>query len=281
MGDYPLHVFVAVLASALAHAAWNAFVRGGRDPLLHTAAIVFWAAVAAVPFLLAAPLPDAASLPYLAGSNLVHMAYYLTLAAAYRRGALSLTYPLIRGTAPLLIALAGLVLFGEMPGTGGALGIFLVSLGVLALALRRGQPDAASAVGWALLCAATIAAYSLLDGLGARASHSVAGYGALMFVMEGVLFLGGIAFFGRGRALATYVRTHWRSSLAGGVLSAGAYTVSLWAMTQAPIALVAATRETSVLFAAVIGVIFLGERLRHHQWAGAVAIVAGAILLRG
>lgn len=184
MTDYPNQVFLAVMASALLHAAWNAMIRGGRDPLLHTAAIVFWAAVVAAPFLAFVKLPSAASLPYLALSNAIHMVYYVALASAYRSGALSFAYPLIRGTGPLIIALGSVFFFNETPGSIGWLGILCICAGVLGIALRAGQHGSLRTIGWSLLCACAIAAYSLADGMGVRRSHSVAGYTALMYVLE-------------------------------------------------------------------------------------------------
>jgi drug/metabolite transporter (DMT)-like permease len=278
--DFPLPVFLVVLLAALFHAAWNALIRGGEDPLLHTAAFVFWAAVVAAPFLLVVTPPAVRSWPYLALSNTIHMAYYVSLAAAYRRGTLSFAYPLIRGSAPLLVALGSIIVIGEAPSWLGWFGILLVSAGVLGIALRAEHPNPLPTLGWALLCAFTIAVYTLADGLGVRQAHSAAGYSVWMYLLEGVLFLGGITLFGRGKELVSYVHKHWRTGLLGGTLSAAAYAIALWAMTQAPVALVAATRETSVLFASLLGVWALRERFSLRQWAGAVAIAGGALLLR-
>jgi len=278
--DFPLPVFLVVLLAALFHATWNALIRGGRDPLLHTAAIVFWAALLAVPFALLAGPPAPPSWPYLALSNSIHMLYYVSLAAAYRSGALSFAYPLIRGSAPLLVAVGAILFIGEAPGWLGWAGILLVSGGVLSIALRAEHPNPLPTVAWALLCAFTIAAYTLADGLGVRHAGGALGYSAWMFLLEGVLFPGGLALFGGGRDMAGYIRAPWRTGLLGGALSAAAYAIALWAMTQAPVALVAATRETSVLFASLLGVWALRERFSLRQWAGALAIAGGALLLR-
>lgn len=280
MQSFPLPVFLAVLVAAFFHASWNALIRGGRDPLLHTAAIVFWAAIVAFPFLFVVDPPQPKSWPYLLASNAVHMLYYVALAATYRRGSLSFTYPLIRGTAPLLIALGSIQVIGERPGPLGWAGVLLVSAGVMGMALRARHAGSRQTIGWAMLCAGTIAVYTLADGVGVRLSHSVAGYSAWMYLNEGVLFLGGLACTGRRKELATYVVSHWRTGLLGGALSAAAYVIALWAMTRVPVALIAATRESSVLFATLIGVWVMQERLSAKQWAGAVAIVAGVLLLR-
>ena len=180
MADYPLPVFLAVLGSAVLHAAWNAVIRSGADRMLHTGAIVFWTGVIALPVLwfVAPPAPE--SWGFLAISNVVHMLYYVALASAYRTGNLSFAYPLIRGMAPLMIALGGLLVFGEALRPLGWAGILLVCAGVLLIAFRSRASGTRATVLWSLLCAATIAVYSLSDGRGVRVSGSVAGYGAWM-----------------------------------------------------------------------------------------------------
>ena len=281
MADYPLPVFLAVLGSAVLHAAWNAVIRSGADRMLHTGAIVFWTGVIALPVLwfVAPPAPE--SWGFLAISNVVHMLYYVALASAYRTGNLSFAYPLIRGMAPLMIALGGLLVFGEALRPLGWAGILLVCAGVLLIAFRSRASGTRATVLWSLLCAATIAVYSLSDGRGVRVSGSVAGYGAWMYVLEAIIFGAGLTLAGRGRELATYIAGNWRSTLLGGAMSATAYGISLWAMARAPVALVSATRETSVLFAAMIGVLLLHERFTRRQWLGAGAVVLGTLVLRG
>jgi drug/metabolite transporter (DMT)-like permease len=281
MVDYPVHVFLIVLGSAVLHASWNALIKGGQDRLLHTAAIVFWAGVISIPFLFIAEPPARESWPYLAISNAIHMVYYVSLASAYRTGNLSFAYPVIRGSAPLIVALGSVFIFHDALGTMSWLGILMVSAGVLTIAMRTGQHGSWVTIGWSLLCATTIAIYSLADGHGARLSQSVTGYGAWMYLLEAVLFLSGMILFGRGPRLVRYIGTYWRTTLLGGVMSALAYGISLWAMTRAPIALVSATRETSVLFATLIGVWFMKERLSWRQWTGAIVVVLGTMLLRG
>ena len=146
---------------------------------------------------------------------------------------------------------------------------------------RSRQSGSRTTVAWSLLCAATIAVYSLSDGRGVRLSGSVAGYGAWMYVLEAIVFAAGLTAAGRGRDLAKYIVCNWRSTMLGGAMSAAAYGISLWAMARAPVALVSAPRETSVLFAALIGVWVLHERLTRRQWLGAGAVVLGSLVLRG
>ncbi len=281
MADYPLYVFLIVLGSAVLHASWNALIKSGQDRLLHTAAIVFWAGVVSLPFLFIAEPPARESWSFLATSNAIHMIYYVALASAYRTGNLSFAYPLMRGSAPLIVALGSVFIFRDALGAISWLGILLVCAGVLTIAIRTGQQGSWTTIGWSLLCATTIAVYSLADGQGARLSQSVTGYGAWMYLMEAIVFISGMIVFGRGPRLAAYIVTHWRTTLLGGAMSALAYGISLWAMTRAPVALVSATRETSVLFATLIGVWFLKERLSWRQWMGAIVVVVGTMLLRG
>lgn len=281
MAEYPLPVFLAVLGSAVLHAAWNAVIRSGADRLLHTGAIVFWTGVLALPFLWFVAPPATESWGFLALSNAVHMLYYVALASAYRTGNLSFAYPLIRGLAPLLVALGSAIFFNDILRPLGWTGILLVCAGVLMIAFRSRASGSLATVLWSLLCAATIAVYSLSDGHGVRLSGSVVGYGAWMYVLEAIVFGAGLVAAGRGRALTAYIAGNWRSTLLGGAMSAAAYGISLWAMAHAPVALVSATRETSVLFAALIGVFLLKEHFSRRQWLGATAVVLGTLVLRG
>src|SRR5262245_47419323 len=164
-------VALAVLLAALLHASWNALLKSGDDMLLDTAAIVIGGGVVAVPLVFLVPVPDPASWPYIAASASIHIAYYLLMVNAYRTGDLSLVYPLMRGTAPMITALLGIVLLHEWPGLVSWLGIGLISLGVFALALRTvDHTPSGAAVGFALANAAVIAVYTIIDGRGARVS---------------------------------------------------------------------------------------------------------------
>ena len=278
--DYPLPVFLAVLGAAALHATWNAWVRGGSNPLLHTAALVIWTGILAIPVAIVLPLPDQASWPLLALSILIHLVYYITLARAYTHGALSVVYPIMRGAAPVLVSLGTWAFIGESLSLVGWLGVLLVSLGVLAIAFKAKLVNARVTIGWALACSATIATYSIVDGQGARLSQNPLSFTAWLFMLESIAFTVLLALAGQGRALAQYIRARPVATATGGLLSAVGYATVLWAMTQAPMALVSATRETSVLFAALLGVWLLKERLTVRQWTGAGVIVIGLIVLR-
>lgn len=272
-------VIALVLASALLHAGWNASIKSSRDVLLDTALVAAAAGILALPLTAFAGLPARASWPYLGASAAIHVAYFSTLAAAYRLGDLGHAYPLMRGTAPLLVALFGVALLNERPGASMWLGIVLISAGVLSLSLLQRGRAQLSATLWALANAAIIASYTLVDGAGARLSGTPAGYAAALFWLQGLLFLA-LVVAARKRAVRDYFARHWRRGFGGGLCLLSAYAIVLWAMTQAPIAAVAALRETSVIFAALAGSIMLKERFGRQRLIAACAVVLGIFALR-
>jgi drug/metabolite transporter (DMT)-like permease len=275
-------VFAAVLFAAACHAAWNATIKRGLDPLATTVLISIGAALIAAALVPVVGLPAAASWPWCAASVLIHLFYFAALIESYRTGDLGQVYPIARGAAPLMTATATTLLIGERLGLPGWLGIILLAAGVLLLSLRGGRDLARldrKAVGFALFTAVTVCAYSVVDGMGARLAGSANAYTAALFVGIGpVMVLYGLA--RGGRAAITPMRHHWATGLAGGALQAGSYGIAIWAMTVAPIAIVAALRETSVLFGALIAVVFLKEPLRASRIVAALMIVAGLALIR-
>ena len=194
-----------------------------------------------------------------AASMVIHFGYYITLAHAYRTGDLSFAYPLMRGTAPLLVAVLGMVFLRELPSAQVAIGILSSSAPASSpspsrnATITRGPPSIGR-----LTNAAIIAVYTLVDGAGARASGNALSYVVWLSFLEGVFFLAWIR-WQRGPASVAYIGRQWRRGLLGGLCSIAAYAIVLWAMTRAPVAAVAALRETSVLFAAIIGTVLLKE----------------------
>lgn len=275
-----LSVAFAVLLAALLHATWNALLKSGKDVLLDTAAIVIGGGLIAVPFVFLVPAPHPASWPFIASSALIHIAYYLLMVNAYRTGDLSLVYPLMRGTAPLITAVLGIIVLHEWPSAISWLGMALISLGVFAIALRSvDHTPSGAAIGFALANAAVIAIYTIIDGHGARLAQDAWSYITWLFVVDALPFTLLVAYARRGTFVRAMYERRWRG-LVGGGLSAAAYAISVWAMTKAPVALVASLRETSVLFATLIGVRILREKLSARRWAGAGAIVLGALALK-
>lgn len=269
---------LAVLAAAAAHAAWNALLKAGADPLLDAALLALAGGVIAAPLLALVEPPHSAAWPFLAASAAIHVGYYATLVLAYRAGDLSHGYPIMRGTAPLIVALASAAAFGEPLSAAAWAGVVLICGGVLSLGLAGGGATH-RASAWALANAAIIAAYTLVDGTGVRAAGGAERYVVWLLLFMGLPF-GLIVLASRPKALARHAARHWLRALAGAALSGASYGVALWAMTRAPVAVVAALRETSVIFGALIGAWLLREGRFAPRLAGAATVFAGVIALR-
>jgi drug/metabolite transporter (DMT)-like permease len=276
----PLEVTIAVLGAALAHATWNAMIKSSSNVLLDTTLVTFGAGLAALPLVFFFAPPAPASWPYLGASVLIHIGYYFALVGAYRTGDLSHGYPIMRGLAPLIVSISALAWLGEAPRPAVWLGVLLISGGVLSLGLVGFHwRDSRASTSWALANAAIIASYTLVDAAGVRLSGSPGGYVLWMFVIDALPFPILILLLKRGK-LVRYAARFWLRGLTGGGLSAFSYGVALWAMTRAPVAAVAALRETSVIFAALIGVWLLKEGRLGRRLAGAATVAAGVIALR-
>ena len=282
-------VIVAVLLGALLHAGWNVLVKSGRDKSLDTALVHFMAGVVALPLLAWVGLPGASCLPFIALSVVIHTGYYAALAGAYHHGELGLTYPLMRGVAPLLVALGSAAFVAESPSVAAWGGILGITLGVALVGLAHpGQAlHPGKALGYALANAVLIAAYTFVDAAGVRAEVAGGGhamrYVLLLFVLDSLPYTLGL-WLRRGPAgradIVAYARRRWHVAALGGSASIGSYAIALWAMTRSPVASVAALRETSVLFAALLGAWLLKERFGLQRAAGTVVIVAGVLALR-
>lgn len=284
-----LDVLFVVLFSALLHAGWNALVRSSSDKQRGTLQVVCGAGALAVLVVPALPLPALASWGYVLASGLIHVVYFRLVASAYRDGELSLAYPLMRGSAPVLTAVSATVLLGETPSLPGWLGIALICTGVLCLAGSAWQSSARhSAVPSALLNAGVIALYTVVDGLGARLSGHAASYTAWVFIFTALpmLVLARLQHETGGPSAENHTPWRWRHawdmrrSLLGGGGTLGAYGLALWAMTHAPIAVVAALRETSIVFATLLGVLFLHERLSRLRLLAVTLVCAGAAAIK-
>jgi drug/metabolite transporter (DMT)-like permease len=279
--ELSLGVTLAVLGAGILHASWNALLKSsaGGDALLDTTAVVAGSSLWGLLLVGFVAFPAAGAWPYIAASSAIHFGYYVTLSQAYRSGDLSFAYPLMRGTAPLLITVLGTIVLRELPSAQMAIGIALISLGIVSIAFvqRRAHPRAAAY--WAFANAGIIALYTLVDGAGARASGNPASYVIWLIFLEGIPFVAWVI-ARRGRPALAYLRGSARIGLVGGGCSLAAYGIVLWAMTRAPIAAVAALRETSVLFAALMGSIWLKEGFGWRRVAGAASVVAGIFALK-
>lgn len=270
----------AVLLGALLHASWNALIKSSSDKSLETALLQVLGSAAALPLALAVGWPAAGAWPFLIASTAIHLAYYTALSRAYQHGQLGVAYPLMRGTAPLLVALSTAAVIGETLSALSWAGVLAVCAGVLALGLSRHALESPRGIGFALANAAVIAAYTLVDALGARASGHALQYVAALYVIHGWPFAL-LVLARRGRTgFLLYARARWPLALLGAGASMASYGIALWAMTRAPVATVAALRETSVLFAAVLGTWLLKEAFPPQRATGTALILAGVIALR-
>ena len=273
-------VFFAVLLAALLHAGWNAWVKGREDRFASILTLSVGQSLLAGLALFFVGLPPAHALPWVLGSAALHCGYKIFLINAYERGDLSQVYPLARGTAPLIVAIAGVLFLGEVPPPVRLAAVAAIGAGILLMA-RGGREGRLGRAGLllSLATAAFTASYTVVDGLGARLAGGASAFLLSAIALDGVLMLsyGRIA---RGPLPLEAMRSGWMQGLAAGGVSAGAYWIVVWAFTQAPLALVAALRETSVLFAMLIAALFLRERIGRWRWAAAALITSGVVLMR-
>ena len=279
-------VLALVLFGALLHASWNSLIKAGADKAAEMALMRVAGLLLALPVLAWTGWPAPASWGWLLLSGAIHFAYYYLLVNAYERGNLSVVYPVMRGVAPVLIALVGWTWLGEAFSPWAAAGVAAVALGVLWLGLLGRPPrhaqDTRSGLRWALLNAVVIAAYTLTDAQGVRASGNAVAYVMSLALLEAPPFALWVWWRRRsqGAALRALVQQRWPWALGGAAASLASYGIALWAMTQAPVPLVAAAREASVLFAVLIGGWLLREPLGLRSWAAALCVVVGLGLLR-
>ncbi|UWE16670.1 DMT family transporter [Herbaspirillum huttiense] len=275
-----LPVIALVLAAALLHASWNALLKSSHDRLASLSLMTLGAGLGAIPLVLWRPWPQPESWFYILLSGLLHTGYNLFLIRAYRIGDFGQSYPIARGSSPLLVALGAAVFAGEQLGIYTVIGIALVSLGIVSLAnlraMRRREhlsgPLAALATG------AFIAAYTITDGIGARLAGDAIAYAGWLFVADSIP-LALLYQYKHGRSPVVLSHKDTWIGLAGGVMSLLAYGIVIWAVTLAPMGMVSALRETSVLFALLIGTLFLGEKLTLRRVLSCAVIAAGAIVL--
>lgn len=270
-------VIMLALAAAITHASWNAFLRSGADRLWTITVMSLAMTPVAVPTALILPLPFAAAWPYLAVSACIQTGYSLFLVAAYRRGELGQVYPIVRGSVPLLVAIAGFAFTGQSLTSSQIAGVTLIALGIMGLAFGRGHATP-SAVLWALATGSLVAAYAMVDGVGVREAGDPIAYAAWISVIYGAL-LPAIFIAVRGRLhVDLRSRETWKAA-GGGLVSLLAYGLVVAAFALGPVAPVAALRETSVVFSVLIGWLFLGERMTAQRLGACIAVAIGAICL--
>lgn len=273
----PYHIILLILFAALLHASWNAALRGGADRLWSMTIMCVAVAIASGAIALFLEAPAKASWFYAVLSAVLHVGYNLFLVRSYKVGDLGQTYPISRGSSPILITLAASVFAGETVGAAAMFGILLVSGGIISLAFR-GRELAVPSLPYALGTGCFIAAYSVTDGIGVRLSGAPMAYTVWMCALWGVLMP--LVYIGvrDTKSLVTF-RPGFMTAFIGGLVSLLAYGIVIYAMSAAPMGAVSALRETSVLFAALIGYFFLGETLTVRKILACVVIAIGTIII--
>ena len=274
-------LFALVLAAALMHAIWNAIVKVVSDRLASLAIVNLTHSLIALMLLPFVGFPAPESWPYLFASIMIHQAYYAGLIMQYRFGDLGQVYPLARGASPLIVAVAAWLLVGEALAPWSILAIFLITGGILSLVLSgRSQETHGKAVMWASFTAVCIAGYTVSDGLGGRASGDALTYIVWLFLIDGLPMILILLLFRKPAPLVASLRRHWLMGLCGGTLSVTAYGIVIWVMSQAPLAMVTALRETSVIAAALISDLLLDGPFGTRRIIAACVVALGVVVLQ-
>jgi drug/metabolite transporter (DMT)-like permease len=274
-------VFLAVLAAAFMHASWNLLVKLKLDRFLSLFLLQTLMGLMGIAMLFFFAWPARASLPFALASGLLHTGYNIFLARSYRDGDLSQVYPIARGTAPLMTLLATWLVAHEQISllTGFGIGVLVSGIWLVAVGKSSSLKLDGTSLFFALGTSCFIAAYTVVDGLGGRASGAASGYTAIVFILDAVFMLAA-GLYMRGPGILRNVAPFWKSGIVGALLSASAYWIVIWAMTQAPIAAVAALRETSILFVILMSAKFLKEYMSWTRIIGGILVVLGAVALR-
>jgi len=273
-------VFIAVLFAALLHASWNAVIRAGGNRFQGMLLLTVSQGVMGLVMAGFVPLPKGEVWLWLLGSGALHSGYKMFLAAAYKHGDLSRVYPIARGVAPMIVVLAGFFLLSDVLAGKEYAGIALIGVGVILMA--RGvfsSGEARVLIPLALGSALCTAGYSMVDGLGARVAGNATQFTAWLFIFDALVFCSATFATQGGRGFIASRRS-WALGTFAGALSLATYWIAVWAMTVAPIALVTALRETSVLFAVLIGVLWMKERAELGKLVAALVILSGIVLVK-
>lgn len=271
-------VLALVLGAALLHATWNALLKSGEDRFRSIVVMTGASSLVSLPALLVLPVPRAAAWPAVALSAALHVGYNLFLVRSYRHGDLGQIYPLARGSSPLLVLAGAMAVAGERPDLPTLAGIATISAGIVSLARGRGATSRTGLVT-SLVTGAFIAAYTVTDGLGGRLSGNPVAYAVWLFVLDGLPMLAIYLAVRRGPARRVPRDRETVKAAAGGIVSLLAYTAVIWAASVGPMGPVSAMRETSVVFAALLGWAFLGEPLTLRRLGSGMLVALGAIVL--
>lgn len=278
----PPNVIGVVLLAALCHATWNFLVKRSADPYQGMASVVIGHVPFGVIAVLYSPAVAPAAWPYIIAGALLHTGYQIFLLNSYRFGDLSQVYPMARGSAPLITALVSILLLGEHYKQFQITALFIIGTGIISLAFTAGKNETGKNSTTAILAIITagfISSYSLVDGMGARIAETALGFYGCLTIINAFVFTGILTKIRPGTAMQTLTR-HLPGTLLGGGISFLAYALVIWSFTKAPIALVAALRETSVIFALLLGVFVLKEKLTWLKVCAVLLTLTGVILLR-
>ena len=277
----PLNIFLAVILAAFLHAVWNAMVKNEDNKYLAVTAIVLGHVPVSVLIILLTPIPSVESIPFIILSALLHIGYEWYLLSAYRFGDLTKVYPIARGTAPILITIVSLIFIGVALSNFEILGIFIISLGILSLSLQGAKGiKNRSAVIYALVTGFFIMGYSITDGYGARVSNSFLSYMGWSFILNATIFPIILKINNKSEIITKTFKEGKKIFFIGGTLSYIVYGIVIWGFTQAPIALITALRETSIIFALLIGTFFLKEKFTLLKVIATFIIFFGVALLK-
>ena len=277
----PLNIFLLVILAAFLHAVWNAMIKNEENKYLAVTAIVLGHVPASIFFILLAPAPSVESIPFIILSALLHIGYEWYLLSAYRFGDLTKVYPIARGTAPILVAIVSLIFLGVVLSNFEILGIIIISLGILSLSFQGAKDfKNRSVVIYALVTGFFIMGYSITDGYGARVSDSFLSYMGWSFILNATIFPIILKINNKSEVITKIFKEGKKIFFIGGTLSYIVYGIVVWGFTKAPIALVAALRETSIIFALLIGIFFLKEKFTFLKAIATFIIFFGVILLK-
>lgn len=270
-----------VLLAALLHAGWNAMAKSGGTPEYSIASYQLVGSLICGALVFTVPIPDSSSWPMILASVIIHNAYYYTLAMSYRTGDLSQVYPLFRGLAPVLVAIGAALFAGEWLSTGSLLGIGLISFGLTSLTLFGGRLGKIStaALAWALATSVLIAFYTIVDGLGVRLSGNSLSYIFWLFLLEPLPICSYLLLTRKTQWFA-YMSQKTAKVLAGGLASSVAYGLVIYALGFGSMAMVSSLRETSVIFAALIGTLLFREPFGRQRVIAAILVTIGIVLIR-
>ena len=276
-----LNIFIAVILAAFLHATWNAMVKNEENKYLAVTAIVLGHVPASVFIILLTPFPSIESIPFIILSALMHNGYNWYLLSAYKFGDLTKVYPIARGTAPILVTIVSLIFLGVALSNFEVLGIFIISLGILSLSFHRAKSlKNRSAAIYALVTGFFIMGYSITDGYGARVSNSFLSYMGWVFVLNAFSFPLILKINDKSEVITKIFKEGKKIFFIGGTLSYIVYGIVIWGFTQAPIALITALRETSIIFALLIGTFFLKEKFTLLKVIATFIIFFGVALLK-